>query len=346
MTGDLDEMQIFSRNLTLAERAAYSMDGRSQFATSGIWTSPATSTPSQIPANVLIAYSGATSTRTLTFSILDDLGGTRWTWVGLITSGSSVQIPVGAPEAQSSIWEIRVTWAGDGAGTATVSNLTVEATDVLPIPGGPPIYLDVRCSYNSLLLSWTCGDATDYSPGTNRSDAIGIVAIAWTYDGSVVASSSPHAYVTFAATNATYLDEPRDHLLKIQAVRSDGSGPYATFILRTDQTYAQLVFALILIGLLIAAIASARRMPLKDVYFAPVSNPEFKRTAISVEEYPRGWMSYRQRDPDQYHGRLRSEKQGKDRWIVYGLRPATEAERARTGRKYVAEVQTVRERVR
>ena len=74
---------------------------------------------------------------------------------------------------------------------------------------------------------------------------------------------------------------------------------------------------------------------------------DYRSAAIEVVEEPPGWNSY-VLAPRHEFSRFRTQRvrnNGRTLWVVYGLRPTGAAERSRTGTRYVAETQTVRERV-
>lgn len=133
--------------------------------------------------------------------------------------------------------------------------------------------------------------------------------------------------------------------------RTDGfRDPHALVVSADYSPRVLLLFGIVAFIVLIAALVRRRAIS-RSVAFPRISNPSYRRTAIKVEEHPRGWVSYRQRDPEEFDTFrtrvLRRDRKGRATVIaVFGLRPARPAERARTGRSRVAELQTIRERIR
>lgn len=211
---------------------------------------------------------------------------------------------------------------------------------VSTIPPPPPF--DVPCHFNALSVTWDCSDQTNYSGYT-------VLNVTWLYDSQVIAYTGANAHVSFRAPGQNWFSDAPNHTVSLQVWTPNGQYNFVEAV-----TSSELIAWLFIAAVVFAVFFTAWRIDAssqdQDTYFVPVHNPSYRETAISVDEYPAGWRSYRQNDPKRYT-RIRSEtaaerKKHPDLWFIYGVRPASEAERQRTGKRYVAEVQTVRERIR
>ncbi len=207
-------------------------------------------------------------------------------------------------------------------------------------PGPRSLRINPICSYNPFTVTWDCLDRTDYSGWLPQV----FQTLRYQYDGIGVATASTRgSAVSFRAPGETWLNEDSDHLLIVVWTLSNGGTPSATLVLHVDNRPAQILMAVVGVGLLAILVAAIMRARGGATAYERVQNPSYRRTAIAIEEYPKGWRSYRQR-PYRPELPTRSERHG-DHWIIYQLRPATADEQARTGRKRIAYVQTVREKI-
>lgn len=215
--------------------------------------------------------------------------------------------------------------------------------DDVPDGGLPPaagiLRVAVSCAYNPFVVSWSCSDVTDYSTVRTQS----LVRMTWEYDGRVVAETTGLRTSQSFAAGDNWLKTDGDHLLVVTWELVNGARPRATFVLHTDNRPAQVGMVLLGLVLLVLLIAAIVRRRGGAIAFERVQNPSYRRTAEAVEEYPKGWRSYRQvrHNPNLP---MRSERRG-NLWVIYQVRPATAAEQQRTGKTRIAYVQTVREKM-
>lgn len=283
--------------------------------------------------------------------------GVTWTHNGLTISGPSTGFLLLRSSAPGTPWFLAA-----GSGTAasyvdvqdSVASGDVNACNSVDSGnnqnwdfgcGAPPggirtLKVVVSCGYNPFVLIWSCADRTNYT----NFDPQNFQFLSYNYDGAVVATTPRRGdSVAFRAPNETWIDTESDHLLVAMWSLYNGGTPSSTWVLHVDNRPAQIGMTLLGLALLIVIVAVVVRRRGGGIAWEQVKNPSYRRSAIAVEEYPKGWRSYRQvRDnPNLPH---RSERRG-DLWIIYQLRTATAAEQARTGRKRIAYVQTVREKI-
>lgn len=206
----------------------------------------------------------------------------------------------------------------------------------LDLPGGT----DFTCTH--IFLRLVCKDESDYT-----GDEL-VTRVEWWYNGEVIATSTPGQWVVINVGSEImdWGDATIQLTMHIVYNTQTGGGPTVTHLV-TLNNWTKPLFIFIAFALLAYVARAVSRA--STVAMAPrPRNPSYRRSAISVEEYPPGWRSYRQKDPAQYDGKFTSRKMrinGKLVWVVYGLKEATPVQRRRTGRKTVAEIQTVRERI-
>ena len=309
------------------------------FRTSGSWTSATQTYVDEVVTQVVLTYSGVSATNYIdAVSIRDGLGNQLFLDDTDITSGTTATVIVTFDESLRSNWAVRVTLAGGGAGTPTIESVVVT-TDVPATSGGGTtgvrsMRVRADCTYIAIVLSWTCADVTDYTGFQ------GVKEVRWVYDGEVVAVTEPQTTATFPARD-TWLRAGGTHTLVVFVILANGGRPMSTFILQTDNRLAWALLAGI-IGFAGAAALNVRRSGRDSgIVWEPwPSGPQYR--GHPHEEFPKGWRSYTVRPKDRY-GRTRSFKRGNVQ-VIYGIRSATATEQARTGRRTIAEVQTVREK--
>ncbi len=319
--------------------------GSGGFRTTGTWTSATQTYSGEVVDNVLLTFSGATAANYIdVLDVLDNAGATLFSDGTDRTSGTSSTYTVPYSSNLRQDWAVRITLAGGGAGTPTL-----EAVDITAVPppsgeGGGNRRVNVSCSLNWLTQFIDC---VDYSSYTNAN----IASVNWYVDGQFVQSTGTNAVVVLPSRdNFLNAQSHIRHEVIMELVIANGGKQVNTFEVVADYSPRLfLILGIVFIAFLVLVLI-VRRITTRSVSFPRIKNPSYRRTAISTEEYPRGWVSYRQRDPDDYSS-FRTKVVRRDRRkipiviAVFGLRPATPAERQRTGRTRIAELQTVRERI-
>ena len=310
------------------------------YRTSGSWTSATQTWVAEVPQTVTLTYSGVSAANYIdAVSIRDASGNEIWSDGTDITSGTSADVAIPDNANLEQNWTVRVTLAGNGAGTPTIESVVVTTG---PRPGSPPsdsgsrvLRMRASCTYIAVALHWTCADVTDYKGFQ------GVLRVEWRLDGALAATSAPSGRVLIRAAGETWARPGGDHILVVTAILANGGKPMTSYILTADNRPGWAIFALI--AALIAAAAARGAGSRRDGRIFWESIPSSYRSAIRVDEYPRGWRAYRQAEP-RHDLPTRSVRRG-DLWVIYQVRPATAGEQARTGKKRIAYVQTVREKM-
>ncbi len=317
------------------------------FRTTGTWTSATQTFAGEVVAQIDLTFSGATSSNYIDqVAVLDGSGVAIFIDDTNIVSETTATIVVGFSQLLVTNWAIRITLAGANAGTVNVASIDVT---ISPPPageeGGGNRRVTVACELQWLTQAIACLDSTNYGSATTH-----VTEVAWYLDGRYVRSTWINGRVSLP-TRDTFHDARINvtHTVTMEVRLDNGGRQRNLIVVSGDYTPRFLLFfALFFVAIFIVMLAF-RHFRTRSASFQRVSNPSYRRTAISVDEEPSGWVSYRQRDPDRYasfRSRCIRKVRGKCTIIaVFGLRPATPAERARTGRPRVAELQTVRERM-
>lgn len=207
-------------------------------------------------------------------------------------------------------------------------------------------YLPVEpvCVDIPIFLTLVCKDQTRYTIQKVRE-------IEWWLDGAYVTTTPPRAWAVLPY-NELYIDFGRnDHVVEMKVTydTQTGSGSVGRLDLPL-YGWPRFVFIVLLVAVLLYALWQGRARVASGRTAWPRSvSPAYRMVALSKkEDDPEGYISYKLRDAGRYDRfQSRNIKIGNKRVIVvYGIRNASAGERARTGSRRIAEVQTVRERVR
>lgn len=234
----------------------------------------------------------------------------------------------------NSIFTVTLTVTDNAGGTGQTTLSVPVQNCQLP---GRVLEINIACAYNPFVQFWSCTDRTDY-----KGWVLDVFdRMTFSYDGREVASvRSRGATVTFES-GGSVVHGDSDHLLIVTWHLFNGGTPSATYVLRVDNRPMQVTLAIAGLVLLFAIVAAVIRRRGGAIAYEPVQNPSYRRWPS--EEFPKGWRTYR-RVPHRSDLPTRSERRG-NLWVIYQVRPATAAEQQRTGRKRVAYVQAVREKM-
>ena len=308
------------------------------YRTTGAWTSATQAAISgEYVSSATLTFSGVSSTYYIDQVRILDSGGAALATDGTDrTSGtSSVSIFEYAPFLADVAWRVEVTLAGDGAGTPVLESVQVDssANPVPPDSGGAGSpRLRLRCSYWVAVL--TCTDETSYRGYRNLSH------IEVSVDGRAAVRAPPGGTVALALP----LDVRKlegDVVVRLTVVFSGGGRPSSAWVYHLDNLPVWTLGGVLVVLALGAAVASLRGRAGRAVRYERLVSVPYR--GAKIEEYPPGWRTYRVRKPDAY-GRVASRRRG-NLIVVYGLRPATDAERGRSRLRWVGEIVEVREKV-
>ncbi len=317
------------------------------FRTSGNWISSSFTIPdAQRLSQIELTHSSLTAANYIDLVEVRESGGTVLeSFVNDITSGTSTILVISGNF--DGVLTVRLYLASGGAGTPVLEAVALTyGFDSATGEGGGNRRVSVQCDLSWVTQWITCVDSTNYAGAT------GIISVGWTVDGKYITSTPLNSKVALPAGDS-FINARNGitHEVVMELRLNNGGRQTNTIPVSVDYTPRITIF-IGLFGLALGLVfLIGRRALTKSVSFPRLKNPSYRRTAISTEEYPKGWVSYRQKDPEEgraYRSKvIRKDRRGRAALIaVYELRPATRAERARTGRPRVAILQTVRERMR
>ena len=220
------------------------------------------------------------------------------------------------------------TTVGDTTQSTYTFDLLVLVADVEDTDHGGTPHDPIACSYDWFSRSFSC--VLNWRPPAG----VDVVRMSWEIRRHNLTVATSEASVARLPTGSPAWDVmPDDYTVRIVVIHTYGWFERTKTVTDDDLPWA-VVYAVVLLIVLAVLVALRGRVTVKQFKrkgrLPRVSNI-FKARAISVEEYPPGWISYRQRDPAKFRSSFSRRKEG--RWVVYGVT-----------RHGAIEVQTVRVR--